>query len=149
MPLYEKIQADIKTAMKAKDMQTLDALRVLFSSLKNKAIDLKRELEDAEVAGIIKSDLKKIEDAMEMFLQGERQDLVEKAQKEIGILKAYLPAELTDEDLEMTVKKVLSGLGDLQNAHLGKTIGSVMTELKGLVDGKRVKEMVERLLSSK
>ena len=146
MTLYQKIQDDMKTAMKEKNVETLSVLRLLWASLKNKAIDLKKELEDAEVISIIKSDAKKIEDALESFVAGERADLADKAKSELVILKKYLPAEMSDEDLESAVRKVLDELGQGNISGMGQAMGAVMEELRDQADGKRVKVMIERLL---
>ena len=147
MNLYEKISDDIKVAMKGRDAETLSVLRMLMASLKNKLIDLKEELEDADVVAVIKSDVKKIEDSLESFVKGEREDLADKARSEMKVLKKYLPPEMSEEDLEKAVKKVIDELevGDMSG--MGKAMGKVMEELKGQVDGKRVKAMLARLLS--
>ena len=147
MNLYEKISDDIKVAMKGRDAETLSVLRMLMASLKNKGIDLKEELEDADVVAVIKSDVKKIEDSLESFVKGEREDLADKARSEMKVLKKYLPPEMSEEDLEKAVKKVIDELevGDMSG--MGKAMGKVMEELKGQVDGKRVKAMLARLLS--
>jgi len=94
MNLYEKISDDIKVAMKGRDAETLSVLRMLMASLKNKVIDLKEELEDADVVAVIKSDVKKIEDSLESFVKGEREDLADKARSEMKVLKKYLPPEM-------------------------------------------------------
>jgi len=146
MSLYEQIQTDLKGAMKSKDMQTLNVLRLLVSSLKNQAIEFKRDLEDADVVAVVRSDVKKLQDAIGDFVKGEREDLASAAREEIEILKTYLPPEMSDEDLEAAVKKVVDELevGDVSG--MGKAMGAVMKELKGAVDGNRVRAMVERLL---
>jgi len=147
MNLYEKITDDIKVAMKGRDSETLSILRMLSSSLKNKAIDLKKELEDADVIGVVRSDVKKIEDSLVTFVEGEREDLAEKARSEIKILRKYLPPEMSEEDLEKAVAKVIKEMeiGDMSG--IGQVMGKLMGELKDQVDGKRVKAMLARLLS--
>lgn len=149
MNLYEKITADMKTAMKGKDVETLSVLRMLLASLKNKMIDTRKELEDADVVSTIRSDIKKIEDALESFIAGEREDLANKARAELVVLKKYLPPEMSDEDLEKAVKKVVDELEDGSASDIGKAMGRVMQELKGQVDGTRVKAMLARMLSEK
>ncbi len=143
MTLNEKIKEDIKTAMKAKDAKTLEVLRMLASSVKNKAIDLKEELQDADVIAVIKSDVKKLEDAIVQFVQGAREDLAEKTKEEITILKKYLPEEMSDEVLKEKVEAILKKVGIEDPSKIGQAIGAVMAELKGMVDGGRVKKMVE------
>jgi uncharacterized protein len=146
MNLSEQIKDDIKVAMKGRDMQTLTILRGLSSSMKNKSIDLKKELEDAEVIAVVKSDVKKLKDALETFVSAAREDLVKKTKEEIEVLKKYLPAEMSDEDLEAKVKEVLEKEDITDAADIGKAMGAAMAELKGQADGGRVKEMVGKLL---
>ncbi|RMD50432.1 GatB/YqeY domain-containing protein [Candidatus Parcubacteria bacterium] len=144
--LYKQIQDDLKTAMKEKDLQTVEVLRLLWSSLKNKAIEMKRELEDAEVIAVIKSDAKKIEDSMRSFIDGKREDLAEKARNELIILKQYLPPEMSDEELKQKINDILT---PELTKDFGRAMGKVMSELKGLVDGGRVRKMLEAILSEK
>jgi len=146
MNLEETIKDDIKTAMKGKDMQTLDVLRLLISSVKNKGIELKRDLEDADVLAVIKSDVKKLEDALAQFIEAARKDLSEKTKQEIEILKKYLPEEMSIEALEEEVKTALEKAGISDVSQMGQAMAAAMENLKGKVDGKRVKEMVEKLL---
>jgi len=149
MKLYEKITADMKAAMKGRDVQTLSILRMLLASLKNKMIETRKELEDAEVVATVRSDIKKIEDALESFVAGEREDLADKARSELVILKTYLPPEMSEEDLEKAIKKVIDQLEDGSASDIGKAMGKVMQELKGQVDGARVKAMLARILGEK
>ena len=107
MQLYQQIKDDLKTAMKGKDMRTLDVLRLLSSSIQKKAIEAKEDLDDAQVMAVIKSDVKKLQDALKDFTTAAREDLVETTKEEIEVLKKYLPAEMSDEDLEGKVKTVL------------------------------------------
>lgn len=146
MSLYEEIQSDLKEAMKAKDVQTLSVLRLLMASLKNQMIDLKRDLEDADVVAVVRSDVKKMSDALGEYVKGEREDLAQAAREEIEVLKKYLPPEMSDEDLEAAVQKVIDEFEDGDAGGMGKAIGAVMKELKGQVDGNRVRAIVERLL---
>ena len=148
MNLYEQIKDDMVKAMKAKDAETLSVLRLLFSSLKNKTIDLKKDLDDAEVLATVKSDVKKLNDAMKDFVEGAREDLVEQTKAEIEVLKKYLPPEMPDEELEAKVKEILDREGVKDMAKIGMAIGTVMKELAGAVDGSRVREKIEKLLKS-
>jgi len=148
MNLYEQMQADLKEAMKGKDMQTLDILRVVLASLKNKAIELKKELEDAEVIEVVRSDVKKLQDALEDFSKAAREDLVEKTKGEIEVLKKYLPPEMSDEELQSKVKAKVEALGATDMKDLGQAMGELMKDLKGVVDGSRVKKMLEDILKA-
>ncbi len=132
--------------MKAKDVQTLSVLRLLMASLKNQMIEFKRDLEDADVVAVVRSDVKKLSDALGEYVKGERGDLAEAARGEIEVLKKYLPPEMSDEDLEAAVQKVIDELEEGDAAGMGKAMGAVMKELKGHVDGNRVREVVARLI---
>ena len=147
MKLIDKLSEDMKTAMKGKETKTLEVLRMVISSIRNKAIELNKELEDAEVIAVIKSDAKKIKDAMETFAQNARQDLADEAKREIAILEAYLPAQMPDEELEAKVKAKIEELGAKASSEVGKVVGALAKELKGLVDGSRIKEKVEKFLN--
>ncbi len=145
--LFSQLQEDMKTAMKGKDIKTLEVLRMAIASIKNKAIELNKELSDAEVVDVMKSDAKKIKDAMESFLANAREDLAEKAKEELEILKKYLPEQLTDEDLEARVKAKINEMGVQGKEAAGKVMGVLSKDLKGLADGSRIKALVDKLLS--
>lgn len=146
MTLYEQIKEDIKVAMKGKDMRTLDVLRLLASSLKNKGIEMKKELEDADVVSVVRSDMKKLQDALGEFEKAAREDLVEKTREEMEVLKKYLPPEMTDEDLRAKVSAKLEEIGAVDMKDFGRAMGELMNDLKGAVDGSRVKQMIEEVL---
>lgn len=148
MTLYEQIREDMKTAMKNKDSATLDTVRMLISSIKNKAIDLGKELEDADVIATIKSDVKKLKDGLESFVTAAREDLAEKARAEIATLEKYLPAQMSDEDLETRVRAKLAELGITDMASVGKAMGALMADLKESADGSRIKATVDKILKS-
>ena len=146
MSLYAQIKDDLKQAMKNKDSKTLDILRLLTSALQNKSIELKREMEDADVLAAVKSDVKKLQDALKDFVAGAREDLIKKTEGEIAILKKYLPAEMSDEELEKRVRNLLSQSAISDPNDIGKAMGIVMKELSGQVDGNRVREEVQNQL---
>lgn len=149
MTLYEQIREDMKNAMKNKDSATLDTVRMLLSSVKNKAIDLGKELEDADVVAVIKSDVKKLKDGLEMFASNAREDLAEKARAEIATLEKYLPTQMTEEELEQRVRAKLAELGITDLASVGKAMGALMADLKEAADGSRIKGMVDKVLGKK
>lgn len=146
MTLYEQIREDMKTAMKARDSATLDTVRMLISSIKNKAIDLGKEIDDADVIATIKSDLKKLKDGLESFVSAAREDLAEKAKAEIAILEKYLPAQMTDGELEGKVKAKLAELGITDMTSVGKAMGAMMADLKEYADGSRIKATINKIL---
>ena len=146
MPLPEQIMNDVKVAMKAKEAQTLSTLRLLQSSLKNKKIELGKELEEGYVISVVKKEVKALEDSIVSFVQGAREDLAQKARAEVETLKNYLPEEMSDERLETIVKEALAEIGAVTKAEMGKVMGAVMGKVAGSADGKRVKAIVEKLL---
>lgn len=147
MSLYQQILEDVKTAMKNRDSATLEVLRLLTSNLKNLIIESRRELEDADVLAAIKRDVKKLQDAIVDYSKGARQDLVDKANSEVAILKSYLPAEMGDDELMEKIKAVLAQNGITSKADIGKAMGTVMKELAAAADGTRVREFVQKILS--
>ncbi len=146
MTLYEQIKDDMKSAMKSKDAETLDTVRMLLASLKNKAIDMQKELDDADVMAVVKSDLKKLKDGLDSFVAAAREDLAEKARKEMKVLEKYLPAQMSDEELEQKVRATLAELGITDASGIGKAMGQLMGKLKDFADGSRIKAMVDKVL---
>ncbi len=147
--LFETLQEDMKTAMKGRDMKSLDVLRMAIASIRNKAIELNKELSDADVIAVLKSDAKKMKDALESFVTNAREDLAEKAREEITILEKYLPAQMTDEDLDKHVQAKIAELGAQGGEAAGKVMGALAKELQGLADGSRIKALVDKYLSQK
>lgn len=146
--LVDQIKEDMKQAMRDKNSVTLDTVRMLLSSVKNKAIDLGHELEDVEVMAVLKSDLKKLKDGLESFISAAREDLAQKAREEILVLEKYLPAQMTDGELEAKVRAELAELGISNVGDIGKAMGQLMGKLKDAADGNRVRAMVEKILKS-
>ena len=128
-------------------MKTLEVIRMVISSVKNKAIEVNRELEDAEVVAVIKSDAKKVKDALESFVQSAREDLAQKAREELVILERYLPSQITDGELDDRVKAKIAELGATAKADAGKVMGALSKELKDLADGSRIKAFVDKHLN--
>lgn len=148
MELEKKLNEDMKTAMKAKDAGTLEVLRMTITSIRNKAIEVGKDLADADVMAVIKADAKKIKDSLESFVQNAREDLATKARKELEILESYLPAQMSDADLEVQVRAKVQELGVTDAAQAGKVMGILSKELKGQADGSRIKAMLDKILAA-
>lgn len=147
MPLRVNILDAQKDAMKEKAEARLATLRMLWSTIRNQEIDKgHKELTDEEIQKIVATQIKQLKDAISDFTKGGRADLVAKAEAEIKILQAYLPEQMSDEELKALAEKVIkdSGLSGLDSA--GKIMGLVMKEVKGRADGNRVKEVVNKIL---
>lgn len=147
--LEQKLNDDMKAAMKAKDASTLEILRMTISSVRSKALELGKELEDADVVAVIKADAKKIKDALESFVSNAREDLAAKARRELEILEKYLPAQMSEADLEKFVKAKVQELGVTASDQAGKVMGVLSKELKGLADGSRIKAVLDKILAAK
>ena len=144
--LQERIQEDMKEAMKRKEDVRLSTLRMLKAALKNKQIELLHELSEEEVQKVVKAQIKQLSDAMDLYAQGGRQEAVEAAQKEVAILETYLPAQMSDEELEAKVRQALAEAGMTSKEHMGKAMGVAMKAVSGQADGSRVRPIVEKLL---
>lgn len=140
--IQDQIDADYKTAFSAKEEQKYKALRPVLAKLKQTAIDSRKELEDAEIIKVLKTEVKSRKDAIEQFKKGDRQDLVDQAEYEISLIDAYLPAQMSDEDLEKIVKETVAQVGASSPADMGKAMGAVMKAVGDQADGGRVKDMV-------
>jgi uncharacterized protein YqeY len=145
MHIREKLTEDMKAAMKNKDMQTLDAVRMLLASIQKKALDIGHDLEESEMVEVIVSDAKKLKDALESFVAAAREDLAQKVREELAIVQKYLPEQMSDEDLQKIVQEKISAMADGGAQAVGKLMGTLVNELRGKVDGSRIKAMVEKL----
>lgn len=145
MTLLEKLTEDMKTAMKGKDVRTLEVVRMLISNIKNKAIELNAEMTDADMIGIVKSDAKKVRDAMSEFATAAREDLVERAKEEIAILERYLPPQMSHEELVAKVKEKAAEVGVVAKAQAGKLIGLLNKELGAEASGDSIKKAVDEV----
>ncbi|MEK9179487.1 MAG: GatB/YqeY domain-containing protein [Patescibacteria group bacterium] len=143
--LKQQIQGDVVVALKAKDSKKTNILRGIISQVKNIEIDKKAELTDEEVVAVIKKQVKVLLEAKEMFENGGRADLAVENEEEINMLKVYLPAEVSDANLEEKVKAVL--LKNDANTNIGQVIGICIKELKGMGDASKIAELVKKLRS--
>lgn len=127
--MITRINQDLKEAMKAKDAFILEVLRLLKADIKNQEIEAKRELSSDEIIGIIQKSIKSKEQAIELYLQGNRQDLADKANSEISFLNTYLPAKLSESEIDAEIVKAIS---ETQAQNM-KDMGKVMKYLKDSV----------------
>lgn len=144
--LIEKINSDLKAAMKAKDAATLSVLRMLLAAARNKEITLRQggaaELTDEQTQEIVAGEIKKRRDSREAYKRGKRPELAAKENAEIKILEKYLPARLSDDELAGIIKEVIAaGASDF-----GRVMGQVMARVKGKAYGTRAAELVKKLL---
>lgn len=148
MSLNEKIADDLKHAMKAKDAFRLSCLRMLKSSIKNKQVEIGRELEDEEIQKVISSLVRKNKEAADEFRAGGREDLATKEESEVSLLYEYLPEQLTHEKMKEIVKEVISGLSAESPKDLGRVMKAAMARMAGQAEGKEVNKIARELLGS-
>ena len=130
--MYEKINEDLKNAMKSKDTFKLSVLRMLKSALQLEQISKKHELDDNEIASVLKKQVKVRKDSLEEYKKYNKEDEVEKLEKEISVLSVYLPEELSEEEIE---KIVLSAISEIKPTSM-KDMGLVMKKVGELLVGK-------------
>jgi len=144
--LSEKIRADLTESMKARDAERTSTLRMLQSALKNEQINVKRELTDEETLAVIRKSVKQRQDSIEQYTKGNRPELADKERAEMDLLKTYLPPELTDEELESGLREIVASTGAQSKKDMGKVMKEATARYKGKVDGKKIQEVVSRLL---
>jgi len=149
--ILEKINGDLKGAMRGKDELSVSVLRMLISAIRNKEISLRKgekiELADEQIIEVIKSEIKKRKDSIEAYRAGGRPDLADKEKKEEEILEAYLPPQMSDEELEKIVRETVVSLGEVSQKDFGRIMGQVMGKAKGKADGNKVSEIVKKVLA--
>lgn len=144
MTVLERVEVDFKQAMRSKDELGLSVLRLVRSALKNKQIELIRDLKDEDVYAVMKTMIKQYQDALIDFQSAGRQDLVERQQKEIDIIAQYLPPSMPTEELEKIVVEAVKSSGATD---MGKAMGAAMKVVAGRADGNEVRAIVQRLFS--
>jgi uncharacterized protein YqeY len=144
MSLTDKLNEDMKEAMRSQDKFKLSVIRMVRSSIKNMEIDLKRTLQDEEVLDVLQKELKQRKDAMQEFDKAGRVDLVDTLKKEIEILTGYLPEQLSEAQLIQIIQETISEIGATSKAEMGKVMAALMPKVKGRADGKLVNQLVQQ-----
>jgi uncharacterized protein YqeY len=148
MILKERIAQDLSEALKARDDRKLSALRLLRAEIKKREVSgQKRELSEAEVQEAISTLVKQRKESIRLFGEGQRQDLVEKEEKELQILLAYLPQPFSQTEIEALIDRVIGETQATGPRDHGKVMKAVMTQVAGRADGKAVSESVKQKLS--
>ena len=144
--LTEQIRGDLTDAMKAKDAEKLSTLRMLQSAMKYQQIESGHELTDEEALVVIQKAVKQRLDSIEQYTKGNRPELAAKERSEMEMLKTYLPPELSDAEIESGVREIVASTGAQSKKDLGKVMKEATAKYKGLADGKKIQEIVSRLL---
>lgn len=148
MGLKERIEAEMIPAAKAKDALRLSTIRMIKTALHNKEIDLRRTLEEAEILQVLTSLVKQRTDSIEQFQKGNRQDLVEKESAELKIIKEFMPAEMSPQELDSVIEDTIKELGAGSVKDMGKVMKALMPKIAGKADGKMVSDKVKAKLSA-
>ena len=144
--LTEKIRTELTAAMKARDAERLSTLRMLQSAFKYQQIESGHELSDEEAMTVIRKAVKQRLDSIEQYTKGNRPELAEKERREMELLKTWLPPELTDEEIESGIREIVTSTGAQSKKDMGKVMKEASARYKGRVDGKKIQEVVARLL---
>lgn len=147
MNIPEKLNEDMKTAMKEKNQLKLSTIRMVKASLKYAEIEKKdHKLEDADILQVLQKEAKKRREASEEFKKGNREELAQKELDELKVIEEYLPKQLSKEEIEIEVKKIISEIPEVDRVNMGKVMGKVMPAFKGRADGSLVNAIVKGLL---
>jgi len=147
MSLEEKLVEEMKQAMKSSDKLRLSTIRMIRSAVKNKEIELRKNLEDEDVVKVIQVMVRKGEESVEQFQTGGRIDLVEKEKREIEILKSFLPQPLSQEEILKIIDQSIQETQASSPKDIGKVMKSVIPKIGGKADGKLINQLVKERLS--
>ena len=147
MSLKEQITEDMKTAMRAKDAERLGTIRLLLSAMKQKEVDERIELDDAQVIAIVDKLIKQRKDSVAAYESAKREDLAEIERNEIKVLEAYLPQRLSPEEINTAVLAIVKDLGATGAGDMGKVMAAVKAQLAGKADMGLVSAAVKKALA--
>lgn len=147
MSLKEKLNEDLKQAMRDKEVVKRDSIRAINTMIKQVEVDERRVLDDTEVIKLVQRGIKQREEAISQYRAASRDDLVQKEQEQVDVFMLYLPKQLSNEELENGMKEIISEVGATSLKDMGKVMGVASKKFAGVADGKRINEMVKKLLS--
>ncbi|WP_457599118.1 GatB/YqeY domain-containing protein [Hydrogenimonas sp.] len=146
--LKERLQSDLKTAMKEKDTFKRDVIRFVMSAIKQIEVDERKELTDADIEAILVKQIKQRNDAIAQFKEGGREDLVEKNEKELEILRSYLPEPMSEEDIRKIVKEIIEQTGAEGMKDMGRVMGAAKAKIGSRAEGKVINAIAKELLGA-
>jgi len=148
MSLKARINEDVKAAMRGGDARRRDALRLLLAALKQREVDERKDLTDADVVAVIDKMIKQRRESIAQFEKGGRQDLAQNEQFELDLLQTYMPQALSDAEIATAVAEAISATGARAPADMGKVMGALKSKLAGRADMSKVSALVKAKLSS-
>lgn len=148
MSLRDRLAEDLKLAIKSRDQLRMDVIRLIKAAILNKELELKKDLDDAEMSRLMTTLIKQRRESIAQYQKAGRLDLAEKEQQEVAIIETYLPQAVSETELEALIESVITEIGARSIKERGTVIKTVMSRLAGrLVDGKRISELVRAKLS--
>jgi uncharacterized protein YqeY len=147
MSILEKLERDMIEATKARESERLGVIRFVRSELKNRRIELKRDLEDDDVIEVLARVVKRHHESIDQFAGGGRDDLVERERRQLAVVEGYLPEKLEDAEIAALIEQAIEETGAAGRGGLGLVMKAIMPKVKGRADGSVVKRMVEARLS--
>ncbi|RXJ79688.1 GatB/YqeY domain-containing protein [Arcobacter sp. F2176] len=147
MSLKEQLKSDLKDAMRSKEIVKRDSIRAINTMIKQIEVDERKELNDEDVIKLVQRGIKQREEASIQYKDAGRDDLAQVEQEQIEVFKIYLPQQLSDEELETGMKEVIAEVKATTIKDMGKVMGTASKKFAGVADGKRINEMVKKLLA--
>ena len=149
MALRERLDEDLKSAMRAKDSLRMNTVRGLKSAIKYREIELMKPLDDAGILGVVATEIKRRRDSVEQYRAGNRADLADKEEAEIKLLQEFLPQQLTREEVEAKVAEAITRVGAQGPKDMGAVMKALLPDVQGRADGKVVSELVKQRLAGR
>ena len=147
MSLIEEIEDELKDAMRARDAERRDALRLILNSLKNSEKDLRRPLSEEEELQVLQRERKRRVEAAEAFRSGGREEQAAAEERELDVLEEFMPEPLSEDEIEEIVDDVIAEVGATRLADLGRVMADVMPQIAGRADGSQVSQIVREKLA--
>ena len=146
MVLYEKIQSDMYTSMKAGDKEKASTLRTVLAKLKDKQIDAREPLSEKDEIKVLQTLVKQRKESIDLYQKGGRSELAESESFELEIINTYLPEMMNEDDVRKLIEETIEETGAQSMADLGKVMPQIMKQGKGLIDGKTAQRIVSEML---
>ena len=146
MVLYEKIQSDMYTAMKAGEKEKASTLRTVLAKLKDKQIDAREPLSEKDEIKVLQTLVKQRKESIDLYQKGGRSELAEAESFELEIINTYLPEMMNEDDVRKLIEEIIEKTGAQSMADLGKVMPQIMKQGKGLIDGKTAQRIVSEML---
>ena len=147
-PLQQKLTDDLKQAMKGGDTLKRSVIRLVMAAIKNAEIAKRKALEDGDILGIIAKEIRQRKESIEAFKEGDRPELAANEEAEMAVLEAYMPAQMSRDEIVAEAQKVIKELGAESIRDKGKVMPQLIAKLKGKADGREINEVVTELLGS-